>query len=456
MRTLLPAVLTLFVACSTPEPVPPSGAPAPVLDGSWVDQVVEQPERFAALTSSPGRAGWISLHSNDLAGAVQGFSGDDPDTSLGRGRALFELSQLYSAYAAAGDLAWERSFATWSEKSAIPTGSALGYVAGLAAMEQGDVEVADAWFRLCAAARDPQVAQAAALISAAQPGQPIQGDDLPPLVARYNQHMMVRSSGDISSLELLLDLPLVTELEPRPDGSQLERSFYDPQLLRSLAKAYDIQAAQALGGDDALQALGQAPAGSLAAVLFGPVVTGAELAAETNRAAEAPRTLGASGAALAALGLDSELPPTDDADWARAQVRQLDSSLDAWAVSAREGASPDALALLDELQLVRIFRSRVLLALGRKALLADHPWQALAFAQLALDLESSRGINHVNHPGLRAIIIEAQLRTGHTREALDAIQPLLEAYPALTGLDEVLGDLAILQGLDRYGDSKEN
>jgi hypothetical protein len=57
---------------------------------------------------------------------------------------------------------------------------------------------------------------------------------------------------------------------------------------------------------------------------------------------------------------------------------------------------------------------------------------------------------------LQAILIEAQLRTGHTREALDCIQPLLAAYPAATGLNEVLGDLAILQGLDRYGDSKEN
>lgn len=455
MRALESAVLVLLIGCTAPEPASHT-APAPVLDGSWVDQVVQRPERFAELTTSAGRAGWIALHSNDLQGAVQGFTGDDPSTALGRGRALWELSQLHHAFAAAGDLAWERSFATWSEKSAIPTGSALGYVAGLAALEQGDIEVAGAWFALCAAARDPQVAQAAALVSSAAPGQPISGDDLPPLVLRYNQHLIVRASGDIGDLALVMDQPLVTELEPRPDGSQLERAFYDPQLLRTLAIAYDVQAAQALGGQDALQSLGQAPADSLAAVLFGPVPTNSELRSEASRAADAPRTLGASGPALAALGLDSELPATDDADWARTQVRQLDGSLDAWAAAAREGATPDALALLDELQLVRIFRSRVLLALGRKALLSDHPWQALAFAQLALDLESSRGINHVNHPGLGAIIIEAHLRTGHTREALDAIQPLLDAYPALTGLDEVLGDLAILQGLDRYGDSKEN
>ena len=456
MRTLIPAVLVLLVGCTSPEPTAPTAAHAPVLDGSWVDQIVEQPERFSALAAGPARDGWIALHANDLHGAIQGFSGEDPESTLGRGRAQWELSQLYFALADAGDLAWERSFATWSEKSAIPTGSALGYVAGLAALEQGDAEVAAAWFRLCSAARDPLVAQAATLVAATASGQPISGDDLPPLVLRYNQHLAVRSSGDVAPLALVIDQPLITELEPRPDGSDLEREFYDPQLLRTMAIAYGVQAASTLGTDDPLVAMGQAPADSLAALLFGPVAAGADLSSEAQRATEAPRTLGASGPALAAMGLDSELPATDDADWARGQVRLLDTSLDAWAISAREGASPDALALLDELQLVRIFRSRVLLALGRKALLAEHPWQALALAQLALDLESSRSINHVNHPGLRAIIIEAQLRTGHTREALDAIQPLLEAYPALTGLDEVLGDLAILQGLDRYGDSKEN
>ncbi len=456
MRAVTIAVLALLVGCSSPEPQAPTATSSPVLDGSWVDQVVEQPERFASLTSSSSRAGWIALHSNDLGAAFQGFSGDDPDTVLGRGRALWELAQLYHAFAAAGDLAWERSFATWSEKSTIPTGSALGYVAGLAAIEQGDLEVAGAWFRLCSAARDPQVAEAAAMVADVTPGQPVSGDELPPLVQRYNLHIEARTSGDLTALAPLAHQPLITEVETRPDGSELERSFYDPQLLRTMAIAYDVQASEALGGSDPLESLGGAPPDSLAALLFGPVTSGGALEAETARAREAPRTLGASGPALASLGLDSELPQTDDADWARQQVRQLDTALDAWAASSREGASPDALALLDELQLVAIFRSRVLLAMGRKALLAEHPWQALAFAQLALDLESSRGINHVNHPGLRAIIIEAQLRTGHTREALDAIQPLLEAYPALTGLDEVLGDLAILQGLDRYGDSKEN
>ena len=455
MHASIPAVLVLLVGCSTPEPTAISTS-NPILEGSWVDVVVDHPEHFATLTSSQARSGWIALHSNDFRRAADGFSSEDPQATLGRGRALWELAQLFHGFADAGDLAWERSFATWSEKSAIPTGSALSYVAGMAALEQGDVEVAAAWFQLCAAARDPAVAQAAELITDTAVGAAVQGDDLPPLVQRYNEHVQARQSGDIVQLLASAHEPLVQEVEERADGTSLERAFYDPQLLRTVALGYQIQAAAVLGTDDPLEALGQAPADSLAALLFGPVASGDQLESETSRAIDAPRTLGASGPALAALGLDHELPTTDDADWARSQVRQLDAGLDAWAAQARESANADGVALLDDLQLVRIYRSRVLLALGRKALLAEHPWQALAFAQLALDLEDSRGVNHVNHPGLQAIIIEAQLRTGHTREALDAVQPLLDTYPTLTGLDEVLGDLAILQGLDRYGDSKEN
>ena len=194
----------------------------------------------------------------------------------------------------------------------------------------------------------------------------------------------------------------------------------------------------------------------LAAVVFSSVLSREALESETGRAAEAPGTLGASGTALASLGLEPALPATDDPDWARGQVHLLDASFDAWAAGERGSAGPDGLALLDDLQLLRVFRSRVLLALARKALIADHPWQAATFAQLALDAENARSVTPVNHPGLQAVLIHAQLQTGRTREALDALQPLVALYPALTGLDEVLGDLAILQGLDRYGDSKEN
>jgi len=48
------------------------------------------------------------------------------------------------------------------------------------------------------------------------------------------------------------------------------------------------------------------------------------------------------------------------------------------------------------------------------------------------------------------------MRLGRTREALDVLVLLEGGYPEVAPLKELVGDLAVLQGLDRQGDSKEN
>jgi hypothetical protein len=130
--------------------------------------------------------------------------------------------------------------------------------------------------------------------------------------------------------------------------------------------------------------------------------------------------------------------------------------MDPWRHNIGKELTDDGAELLDGLNLAGILRSRFLLALARYALVADHPRQALAVIQMAMDLENPRKIGPLNPPGFFAATAEAQLLAGHTREALDALQVLSDAYPELAGVDEVVGDLAILQGLDRHGDSKEN
>ena len=50
----------------------------------------------------------------------------------------------------------------------------------------------------------------------------------------------------------------------------------------------------------------------------------------------------------------------------------------------------------------------------------------------------------------------AQLGMGQTREALTSLAPIKNHHPEAQALLEWLGDLAVLQGLDRQGDSKEN
>ncbi|MEL6350094.1 MAG: hypothetical protein AAFV53_43745, partial [Myxococcota bacterium] len=75
---------------------------------------------------------------------------------------------------------------------------------------------------------------------------------------------------------------------------------------------------------------------------------------------------------------------------------------------------------------------------------------------MAMDMQGGRQIGALNPPGLFVLLAEANLRTGRSREALDMLDPLKEAYPEVKGLNETLGDLVVLEGLERIGDSKEN
>jgi hypothetical protein len=129
--------------------------------------------------------------------------------------------------------------------------------------------------------------------------------------------------------------------------------------------------------------------------------------------------------------------------------------LDAWKESLVARATEEGRALVEDLQLVPLLRGRMLLAQARRALQAGHPRQAQALLLLARDLSHPRDISPLNPPLLYAMLAETHLRTGHTREALDALEVLVEAFPAVVGVDETVGDLAVLQGLDRRGDSKE-
>lgn len=144
-----------------------------------------------------------------------------------------------------------------------------------------------------------------------------------------------------------------------------------------------------------------------------------------------------------------------DADACRASVRPLDAEFDAWQKAAAGSAPSDGRALLDDLRLVDGARARTLVDLAVAALDADRPACALALGQLALDHEAPRAIGPVNSPTLFAVIASAQLRVGRTREALDALDVLASGWPETAGLDETLGTLVVLEGLDRRGDSRE-
>lgn len=390
-------------------PAEPERVPGP-LDDSWVADVVAEPATFSAAVDAD-RTAWIALHAHDLDTAAQ---------SAGPAgvRAQLELSALNLDLAALSALAWGETVTEWQRRGALPSDSALPWFAALAALERGDDAQVDALLQTAAASTDPTVASAAAALQRAGTLGALEAGDNP-LLQRAAEHAHARNTGDVGAL-----LPRIGEPLLRESTGQHTRVLYDPLIPGSLA----------------LTTVPPLDAAGLNRVLFSDCLR-ADLCGLD---------------ALRALGLDPALGASDDSELARQLVRDLDAQLDPWVRDHSAAASDDGRALLVELQLAPQLRAELLLTLARDLLDRGRPRQALAVAQLSLDLQDPRAIGPVNAPGLFAVMARAQLQTGHTREALDALQILGEYAPQALGVDEIASDLAILKSLDRQGDSKEN
>ncbi|MCP4810426.1 MAG: hypothetical protein GY913_32230 [Proteobacteria bacterium] len=403
-------MLLLLAACTGGEPPTRTSSP---LDASWLGTVTTDPAAFTAVVDAD-RDGWVAYHRSDLLEAVR-----TPGPAGVRARA--DLASLHADLGELSSAAWASTMTTWEDKGELPEGSALTWFAALAALEAGDTEQAAAWLEVAKDATDP-VVRAAATTLAASPAldQPVPGGTENALIERLNANLSVRTTGQVEPLGP--DEAIFSEA-----AGEHERVFFDPQRHWSLAQVY------------AVDALPTGLEGQLFSACIGDV------------------TEGCGAHAALALGVDPGVLTTDDAETARQLVRDLDVVLDAWTASWRADLNSDGLALLDDLALVPRLRAAILLDLSREALADDRPRQALALSQLALDLEAPRDLGPVNLPGLYAVQATAQLRSGHVREALDSLHvltgpPLSEAH----GVDEIVGDVAILRGLDRQGDSKEN
>ncbi len=241
--------------------------------------------------------------------------------------------------------------------------------------------------------------------------------EVPPAVAeRAAAHDRVRLSpagADLAALVALATTPLVTE-----PGDGAERAFADPWLLHTLALVESHLAAT--------------PAADT--TLFSSALD----------AAAQPRPLPLPAANAVA-----------DAEACRVGVREVDAELDAWRTSLAGSASNEGRALMQELRLVDGTRARALVDMAVRALDEARPACALAIGQLALDHETPRAISPINTPTLFAAVTAAELGLGRSREALDALEPLRHAFPAVSTLDETVNTLVILEGLDRRGDSRE-
>ncbi len=438
MRILLLALLACRGA-EAPRELPADSPPevlaegAAVLDRSWVAELARDPSRFSELVG-PERAGWILLHRNALeqARSAGGAPGE---------RARQELADLHAALARLSGRAWINVLNAWSERSGLPGGSAITWFGGLAALELGLDDQAVEWLTEAQDADSAPVREAAtALLKTLSLDRPLPPDLSNPLITRFNLHVEARRTGDVADLLELADEPLWSE----KGNGDTRRTFYDPQLHWTLARAWS-QASPA-------------PLDDLQALLFSGCIDAADLQAERQRLAQGgqPDARCATAPSWSALEVASRPGPTDDPQAARDRVRRMDELIANWKKGLLASVDPTGQELVQNLALVEILRSRALLAQARHALEADHPAEAAALAQLAMDMGSPRTVSPLNPPLLYATLAEANLDLGHTREALDSLQVLSTAFPLAREVDEIVGDLAILQGLDRQGDSKEN
>ena len=407
----------------------PGGDQESPLDTSWVGQMALEPGSFRTLVESD-RNGWAAYHSGQLEKAAA--QGGDVGA-----RAHRDLAELHARLGVLETLTWTNIVATWDARSGLPKDSGITWFAALAALESGQDDQGAQWLAMAREVPYPPVSEAASTLSTLELDAS-HLDSENSLLKRVATHAAARRNGDVSALMKDARRPLLVE-----SAAGHERPFYDPQLPWTLAISHAAAA-------------GEIPKDSLSAAIFSGCPSENEARSELR--SHPAGTMGphcASDVLWQALGLDLNLGDSDDADRVRVLAREADAVLDAWRESLAARATEEGRALLEDLQLVPLLRGRMLLAQARRALQAGHPRQAQALLLLARDLSHPRDISPLNPPLLYALLAETHLRTGHTREALDALEVLVEAFPAEVGVDETVGDLAVLQGLDRRGDSKE-
>ncbi|MEN0061551.1 MAG: hypothetical protein AAGA48_05335 [Myxococcota bacterium] len=434
--SMLAFALAALIGCRSGSSEP--GTDVPLDDLGWVADVAQTPQRFATLMSQ-GREGWVSLHAHDYRSAVKAFGAP----GSGRFRAQLALATFYDDLARLTGFGTGELFDAWKERGSLPKGPEAPLIAALAA-SCADRDPAG-WATQVTSG--PDLALAQRLRAGDSPMTTDRADT--PVGQRMALHAGVRA-GDRAPEALLREAaePLLVK-----DEGDFRREYWDPCVAPTLAEramADTLASLEAMGGAAALVETG------LAATLFASWPRREDvrrvLGEEGIPLDERVRGLGAASALLDRLGPINE--DSDDVDSAKDWLRRLDRALDHWGEQLRNQIDDDGRALLADLQLIGRLRQEVVIVQAREALRRGHPRQAWAMLEQARD--PSEGLGPANPPALYALLAEAHLRLGRTREAMDAVQPLVEVWPVLQGTRETLGDWAVLKGLDRRGDSKEN
>ncbi len=424
--------------CASPEAE--VAIPADTVSG-WMAELARHPERFAEVTGGEQRDGWVALHSHRYEAAWQAFEGTGAPTA--QARAALDLEVLYTDLDRMSAHAWRRFLDAWSARDQLPPDSAARSVGALSAWCHGGST--EPWG--ADLAPDATGAVAVAHLTAGGSLTDVTGEG--PVETRLRLHAGARAQQP-EALEQLGRAALEPLVVEQADG--FARTFYDPCLYATQAAVWRARATASLQGAD-WRALASAAAGDdIRHHLFAAWQTPADLRSGVQ--APSAGLIGAHVELAASAGL-GPLTAEDDRQLAREEARALDAGLADWHDRVGESGTKAGRALLDELALLQRLRQHLLVARARLALDAGHERQALAYLEHGYDA-ASRGVGPSNSPAQLALLGEARLRLGHTREALDALQILVEARPDVVGITETVSALAALEGLARRGDSKEH
>jgi len=423
-----------------------------VVQTAWWHQLATEPEAFDEVVATR-KAGWVALHRHDHAAAYHAFAGSTSATDrAGAARAALGEALLHADLARLVDHANRERHAALVAREA-PTGdlgpAITAWGAGCAPAKQepptAEGELA-AWF----AEHTPKPVDAypGGAPPSKPPPMPVDAPDT--LRDRVSLHRRVLS-GDAAATKALyatVGLPVATEAA---DG--FERAHVDPCIDATLSAAWSLRARDLVDGPDgSLGELADALAtAGLAGSLFAPWPSVADIPL-----GERGRPLwGTEFAEFWVLPDGQSLPLDGDLQATRDAAAAVSAWADQEAAAAAASSVGEGRSLLAGLSPVAGYRQGVLVAAARDALLQDRPQQALVLLETAHDV-THREVGAANAPHLFVLLAEARLRTGRTRQALDALAPLTARVPTVHSAQELVGDLAVLQSIDRIGDSKES
>jgi hypothetical protein len=426
--------------------------PSPVEDpdASWIWLVAADPQGFGERIEG-AKDGWVALHSNRLHEAVEAFESEP----VGRARAELALGLLYADLSRLSGAVADELYTSWEARGTLPAGVDIPLVASLAAWcARG--ESAGRWAGRVKEGPDQAIAHALV-----QGRSPFDVSTRGPYGTRMGVHQQVRASGDPAALIEASLQPVATVEE-----ADFVRQFWDPCVHRTLSDLWLDRAVRdastGSGSGGATQAIDggrwrkldrMSAEGDLGALLFAPWPNAADLTADLATA-ESLGVVGANAPSLRQLGVGTSTSPSDDPEAAKQEVRLFDAGLDALQRRISDLGDAEGATVVNDLGLVHRFRQEWLVVRARRALADRHPRSALTLLELARD-HAERTLGPRNSPSLFALTALARLQLGHTREALDALHVLSQVHPEVKGIVEVTGELAVLQALDRSGDSKE-